>query len=217
MKLQGLYECGIFSLFFPGSKIPDGFNYRSTGNLMLCILPSVPNLKIRGFNACVVYTRKPDMGLLGLDSEHFLEVGNETKGLKWIYCPVTIGLPKENEDMLWLSHWLFENGELEGGEEVLVSIPNQHYFWTKEMGIQLVYEQENKDKGVQSNSEDTTTKHDITRWSQNIVAGDASSAPAPTSKYPLTGEYFLCNHSSIVRALYSQFGTRLRGPGFLTM
>ncbi|CAL8130197.1 unnamed protein product [Prunus armeniaca] len=110
--IQGLYECGIFSIFLHGSKIPDWFSYRSMGNSVLSIIiPSHLHRKIRGLNACVVYTHHPDR-VLGLQSQHFVKVSNETKGLKWTYSAVTMGCPEENEDTLWLSHWLFGNNEL---------------------------------------------------------------------------------------------------------
>ncbi|KAL6285073.1 hypothetical protein ACE6H2_009463 [Prunus campanulata] len=191
--LQGLYECGIFSIFLHGSKIPDWFSYRSMGNSVLSIIiPSHLNRKIRGLNACVVYARHPDRGL-GLQSQHFVKVSNETKGLKWTYSAVTMGCPEENEDMLWLSHWLFDNNELEGGEEVRVSVDMEYGFSRKEFGIQLVYEQENKGKGVLSNSDqDITIQQEASPWRQNVLGGDVSVS---ASKYQLqTGKYFLCNY-----------------------
>ncbi|TQD79623.1 hypothetical protein C1H46_034800 [Malus baccata] len=65
----------------------------------------------------------------------------------------------KNEDMLWLSHWIMGNNELECGEKVCLEIKEQYGFLTKEIGVQFVYEQQNKDKeDVPSSSEDKTTQ-----------------------------------------------------------
>ncbi|CAL8130203.1 unnamed protein product [Prunus armeniaca] len=152
--LQGLDECGIFSIFLPGSEVPDWFCYKSSmGNSELSItIPPHLNLKIRGLNACVVYAR----GKVHVEGYAFytgvfihqplLQISNETKSLKWTYVPVTIGFPKEKEHMLWLSHCRFANDELEGGEEISVSVRGDaDDMLTKEFGIQLVYEQNNNE------------------------------------------------------------------------
>ncbi|BFG23843.1 hypothetical protein CerSpe_101170 [Prunus speciosa] len=59
--------------------------------------------------------------------------------------------------------------------------------------IQLVYEQENKAKGVLSNSDqDITIQQEASPWRQNVLGGDVSVS---ASKYQLqTGKYFLCNY-----------------------
>ncbi|XP_070673132.1 disease resistance protein RPV1-like isoform X1 [Malus domestica] len=207
--IQGLYECGIFSAFLHGNKIPDRFPYRSLGNSTLSIIvPSHLNLKVRGLNACVVYSRCP----FWFSSSNFLKVSNETKGLKWTYCPVRAGLPRKNHDMLWLSHWLFGNDELEGGDEVRFSMNEEYSFWTKEFGIQLVYEQENEGKGVQSKSEDMTFQPNTTLSSPVFVAGNVS---ASASKYQLwTGKFFLCNHRSRIHQLHFRSQERPDYLGF---
>ncbi|KAL6293937.1 hypothetical protein ACE6H2_002079 [Prunus campanulata] len=203
--LQGLYECGIFSIFLPGSEVPDWFCYKSSmGNSELSItIPPHRNLKIRGLNACVVYAQ--NKGDEGLTSVPILHISNETKGLKWTYVPVTIGLPKEKEHMLWLSHWRFANDELEGGDEIRVlvrdeirvSVGDKIDMLTKEFGIQLVYEQNNNEGSV---TEDITTmfQHDTTTpSSQNqVVAGDVSALASRFHKNNKNkvGGYFICNH-----------------------
>ncbi|KAL6285074.1 hypothetical protein ACE6H2_009464 [Prunus campanulata] len=202
--LQGLDECGIFSTFLPGSEVPDWFCYKSSmGNSELSItIPRHLNLKIRGLNACVVYAHGKVLveELKCFPVVPFLHISNETKGLKWTYLPVTIGFPKEKEDMLWLSHWRFANDELEGGEEICVSVRDEtDSFWTKKFGIQLVYEQNNNEGTV---TEDITTmfQHETnTPWSQNhVVARDVSaSASASSFKLVNVGEYVCCNHSHI--------------------
>ncbi|KAI5338855.1 hypothetical protein L3X38_018127 [Prunus dulcis] len=181
--LQALYECGIISIFVHGNKIPDWFTYRSMGNSVLSIiLPSHLNLKIRGLNVCVMYSRRP----FWFSATNFLKVSNEIKALKWTYCPVAAGLPKKNQDMLWLSHWRFENDELEEGEKVHVSINEEFSFWAKEFCIQLVYEKD------PSKSENITIQQETPPSSQIAAAGNVS---ASASKYQFrAGKYFLSNH-----------------------
>ncbi|PQQ19971.1 inactive disease resistance protein RPS4-like [Prunus yedoensis var. nudiflora] len=185
--LQGLDECGIFSIFLPGSEVPDWFCYKSSmGDSELSItIPPHRNLKIRGLNACVVYAQGT-----------ILHISNETKGLKRAYMPVTIGLPKEKEHMLWLSHWRFANDELEGGDEIRVSVGNEFDVFIEEFGIQVVYEQNNNEGTV---TEDITTmfQHETTTpLSQNqLVAGDVSASASRFHKNNKNkvGEYFICN------------------------
>ncbi|PQP95323.1 inactive disease resistance protein RPS4-like [Prunus yedoensis var. nudiflora] len=191
--LQGLDECGIFSIFIPGSEVPDWFCYKSSmGNSELSItIPPHRNLKIRGLNACVVYAQ--DEGWVFNPAVPILHISNETKGLKWTYVPVTRGVPKEKEHMLWLSHWRFANDELEGGDEIRVwvegEIPDMEEYGmlTKEFGIQVVYEQNNNEGSV---TEDITTmfQHETTTPSSL----SASTSLCYTDK---VGEYFICNHN----------------------
>ncbi|KAM0960789.1 hypothetical protein ACFX2C_025786 [Malus domestica] len=121
--IQGTYECGMYSIFIHGSKIPDRFNYRSMGNTVFSIIvPPHLNLKIVEWKAI-------------------------------------------NEDALWLSHWIMGNNELECGEKVCFEIKEQYGFLAKEIGVQFVYEQQNKDKeDVPSSSEDTTIQRERSPW-----------------------------------------------------
>ncbi|KAM5551048.1 disease resistance protein RPV1-like [Rosa sericea] len=197
--LQGLCECGIFSIFLRGSNIPDWYNYRGETALSITV-PSHPKLKIKGLNVCVVYTRDEyEFPMLG----SLLKVSNEAKGLMWSYYPVSVGLPKVNEEMSWLSHWQFENDELEGGEELRFSVDSEYYrfpvdtgnvrFLIKKLAVQLVYENENEGKacnGIQlSNPEDVTTQHEAPYWSQGVLIGHVS---APQYQV-VAGKYLLCN------------------------
>ncbi|KAL6285071.1 hypothetical protein ACE6H2_009461 [Prunus campanulata] len=199
--LQGLDECGIFSIFLPGSEVPDWFRYKSSmGNSELSItIPPHLNLKIRGLNACVVYARGNKFREeYKIDTcVPILHISNETKGLKWTYVPVTIGFPKEKEHMLWLSHWRFAIDELEGGEEIRVSVRvDEDAMLIKEFGIQLVYEQNNNEGTV---TEDITTmfQHETTTPSNqnHVIAGDVSALASRFHKNNKVGEYFICNHN----------------------
>ncbi|KAM0957647.1 hypothetical protein ACFX1Q_000862 [Malus domestica] len=167
--IQGTYECGMYSIFIHGSKIPDRFNYRSMGNTVFSIIvPPHLNLKMVGLNACILYARQSDRSREVARGRHFhwLELRNETKGVKW-KCRLfdQVEWKVINEDALWLSHWIMGNNELECGEKVCFEIKEQYGFLAKEIGVQFVYEQQNKDKeDVPSSSEDTTIQRERSPW-----------------------------------------------------
>ncbi|PQQ21922.1 hypothetical protein Pyn_38340 [Prunus yedoensis var. nudiflora] len=178
--LQVLYECGIFIILFMETKFQIG---SPTGAwvILFCLL----------FYRRILISRS--------------EVSNETKGLKWTYCPVAAGLPKKNQDMLWLSHWRFENNELEEGEQVHVSINEEFSFWAKEFCVQLVYEKD------PSKSENITIQQETPPSSQIVAAGNVS---ASASKYQFwAGKYFLCNHRA--RIHQRQFSNSQMNPAYL--
>ncbi|XP_048433342.1 disease resistance protein RPV1 isoform X3 [Pyrus x bretschneideri] len=202
-RSKGTFECGIFSIFVNESKIPDRFNYRSMGNTVFSIIvPSQPNIKIVGLNACILYAPQSDRS-----RHHFpsLELRNETKGLKWkLWLSYVVEWKVMNEDMLWLSHWIMGNNELECGEEVCLEIiRKQDGFVTKEIGVQFVYEQQNKDKeDVPSSSEDALISRDrllnimgadllgFTKWIRNCENESMSTVVCNVC-------YYLCNHEVI--------------------
>ncbi|THG09856.1 hypothetical protein TEA_008675 [Camellia sinensis var. sinensis] len=107
----------------------------------------------------------------------FIRTSNKTKGFKWIYSPTFVGLPKDNEHMIWLSHWKIGN-QLEGGDEVDVTVFLWAYMKLKEFGIQVVYEQE----------ENNTQQGDLYPSFHNVVNEDLSAYQVST------GMYFLCHH-----------------------
>ncbi|XP_068303771.1 disease resistance protein RPV1-like [Pyrus communis] len=159
-RSKGTYECAIYSIFLHESKIPDRFNYRSMGNTVFSIIvPSQPNIKIVGVNACVLYAPQSDRS-----REHFpsIQLRNETKGIMWGFLRAhKVEWKMMNEDMLWLTHWIMGNNELECGDEVCFKIKEQDDLLAKEIGVQFVYEQQNKDKeDVPSSSEDTTIQRE---------------------------------------------------------
>ncbi|XP_048430339.1 disease resistance protein RPV1-like isoform X2 [Pyrus x bretschneideri] len=206
-RSKGTFECGIFSIFVHESKIPDRFNYRSMGNTVFSIIvPSQPNIKIVGLNACILYCpqsdRSPEIAR-GLPSVHSLELRNETKGLKWRLSNGIMGNNEwkvMNEDMLWLSHWIMGNNELECGEELCFKIRKQDRFVTKEIGVQFVYEQQNKDKeDVQSSSGDTTIQRErLPRIMQaNSLCIYVNCENESMSTVVRDVRYYLCNHEVI--------------------
>ncbi|XP_068303766.1 disease resistance protein RPV1-like isoform X2 [Pyrus communis] len=205
-RSKGTFECGIFSIFVHESKIPDRFNYRSLRNTVFSIIvPSQPNIKIVGLNACILYARQSDRspeiarGHFG----HWLQLRNETKGLKWkLRMWTKVEWKVRNEDMLWLSHWIMGNNELECGEEVCLEIiRKQDGFVAKEIGVQFAYEQQNKDKeDVPSSSEDALISRDI--W-PCIMGEDLSGFTVRNCENESMSTvvcnvcYYLCNHEVI--------------------
>ncbi|GFY92117.1 disease resistance protein (TIR-NBS-LRR class) family [Actinidia rufa] len=120
--LQVLYECGIYSIFLPGSEIPGWFDKKSRGSSMSFTVPSIPHLKFRGLNICVVYTRAMDFDQAEWSCE-CMKISNKTKGLKWAYCPIYKGMAYEDKDVIWLSDWkMIVNQLMEGGDEVNVYV-----------------------------------------------------------------------------------------------
>ncbi|KAI8025975.1 TMV resistance protein N [Camellia lanceoleosa] len=180
LPLQGLYEFNIFSTSLPGSEVPRWFNIKSTGSSICFKVPPHPNLNIQGLNVCVVIAhaeKRSNDPRHEHWNEFYIKTSNKTKGLKWIYSPTIMGLPnpRGNENMTWLSHWNIGN-QLESGDEVDVSV----FLWDavelKDLGIHVVYEQE--EKGTQQ----------ITSPRQNVIDQDLSAYQVRT------GMYFLCHH-----------------------
>ncbi|THG14242.1 hypothetical protein TEA_009225 [Camellia sinensis var. sinensis] len=79
--------------------------------------------------------------------------------------------------MIWLSHWKIGN-QLEGGDEVDVTVILWASMKLKEFGIQVVYEQE----------ENNTQQGDLYPSFHNVVNEDLSAYQVST------GMYFLCHH-----------------------
>ncbi|TQE12672.1 hypothetical protein C1H46_001692 [Malus baccata] len=172
--VQVVHECGIYSIFLHASKIPDGFNCTTHTSVLSVIAPSHPHLKIQGLNVGVLYAKNehPNNEARVIN---VIKVSNQTKALMWTYCPITIGWPTEKEHMLWLSHFRFGNNELEDGDQISVSVKMSNR--VKELGIQLVYEQERPPSSQ-----------------NNVVAGDVSLS---ASGYRMgRGKYFLSMRTS---------------------
>ncbi|XP_016649880.1 PREDICTED: TMV resistance protein N-like isoform X2 [Prunus mume] len=158
--IQGLHEYGIFSTFLPGSHVPGQFSNKSKGSSISFIVPVIPILKIRGLNIFSVYENSILTNrFCTIMSPVIAKVTNKSKGLKWIYAPACYGVPDGDNGVIWLSHWKLGDHQLEGGDEVTVSVFTQHSFQVTECGVQLVHEQE--DKGAQHNSADPCYPFDI--------------------------------------------------------
>nr|XP_011469196.1 PREDICTED: TMV resistance protein N-like [Fragaria vesca subsp. vesca] len=163
LPVQGLYEYGIFSTFFHGNKneVPGQFSHRMEGSSSTISstvhIPLLPNLKIRGLNIFTVYTNSRNYSLAGA---LVTEINNKSKGLKWVYQPSCYGIPNDDEDMIWLSHWKLGN-QLEAGDEVTVSVvmgARYNLFKVKEWGFHIVQESEDI---LRITSQPTTTSTDF--------------------------------------------------------
>ncbi|CAL5378152.1 unnamed protein product [Camellia sinensis] len=181
LPLQGLYEFNIFSTFLLGSEVPRWFDIKSTGSSINFNVPSLPELRIQGLNVCIVYAyanQSSDDPRTKRWNEFYIKTSNKTKDLKWTYSPTFIGLPEDNKEMIWLSHWNMGN-QLECGDEVDVSVFLWATVYLKEFGIHVVYEQEKKG---------TQHQQDTNPPCQNVIDRDLSEYQVRP------GKYFLCHH-----------------------
>ncbi|XP_059648330.1 disease resistance protein RPV1-like isoform X2 [Cornus florida] len=146
LPFQGLYESGVFSTFFPGSRVPSWFGNKTAGSSISFTVPSLLNLRIRGLNLCFVYALSDNQkGQVGDALQ--TEISNKTKGLRWYYHPKFLGIPETDKNMIWLSHWKVENDQLEIGDELKISLEYvSDVFEVKECGVHLVCEEQEQGK-----------------------------------------------------------------------
>ncbi|KAM7469881.1 hypothetical protein LguiA_008064 [Lonicera macranthoides] len=187
--VQGIYKYGIFSTFIPGGEIPNGFRERKKGSVISLIVPLLPKLRIQCFNICFVYARND---FLKRFCQIGIKINNKTKDLTWMYYPIVYGIPKGDENMTCLSQWSFGN-QLEGGDEVVVSISMGDLFEVKECGIKITYEEDN---GVVSDDNNKT----YFPW-KKIFIGDLSELRL------WMGTYLVCRH--LYRDVYEMQGINL--------
>ncbi|XP_008232435.1 PREDICTED: uncharacterized protein LOC103331580 [Prunus mume] len=147
--VQGLYERGIFSTFFAGNEVPGRFSHKSRRSSISFTVTLPDKHRIQALVVFSVYASSGSdfpchrlTGFQDFGGHMMTRVRNKSKGLKWYYNPSHYGIPGEGEDMIWLSHWKFQDDHLEGGDRVGVSVVTQPCFRVKELGIQIVQEQE---------------------------------------------------------------------------
>ncbi|KAM7462858.1 hypothetical protein LguiA_030979 [Lonicera macranthoides] len=172
VPLQGLCEFGIFSVYLPRSEVPAWFSYKSSESSLCFNVSSLPSAKIIGLNICTIYERGkggPKNPRNKSWDECYIRISNDTKNLKWVYSPTFIGVPDDDaQDMTWLCHWKFGH-QLEGGDEVNISVFLWNVMQFKELGVHVVY------------------KTEEAHCCQNDASG------ADLSAYEVrTGSYFLC-------------------------
>ncbi|CAL5380059.1 unnamed protein product [Camellia sinensis] len=179
--LQGLHECGIYSIFLSGSEIPSWFDKKSRNSSMSFTVPSLPHLKFCGLNICVVYACATDVSQAEWSYE-YIKVNNKTKGLKWAYRSTFRGTAYEHKDVIWLSDWKIADLLMECGDEMNIFVNMAELFEVKEFGIRILYD-EKEQKGIQNNTGYP--------FNQNVI---------DLSAYQMKkGEYFLCNLDDIGR------------------
>ncbi|CAN4110135.1 unnamed protein product [Withania somnifera] len=143
-SVQGLYEFGIFSTYFPGSEIPSWFSRKGEESLLTLKVDSHTNTKITGLNICIVYSCSSHQksrcwgeNQLGNWYSFFVKLNNVSKGVKWIYAPTFIGVPGPNENLTFLCHWKLGK-YLEAGDEINVSIIGwSNNFQMEDFGVSL--------------------------------------------------------------------------------
>nr|GEU80352.1 Toll/interleukin-1 receptor (TIR) domain-containing protein [Tanacetum cinerariifolium] len=141
-----VYEFGIFSTYFPGKEVPKWFAYRSNRSSISFTMPSSSaNKRIQGINICFVHT----FSALLMSYIH-IEVTNITKDRSWTYFGYMGAIGYADKDIVWLSHWMFWNNELEAGDEVSITILDQMEqghgsAMVTECGISFVYSDRDKE------------------------------------------------------------------------
>ncbi|THG19832.1 hypothetical protein TEA_017659 [Camellia sinensis var. sinensis] len=145
-SLEGLYECGIYSIFVPGNEVPGWCSNKRKGSSISFNVPLVLNLKIVALNVYIVYAFANDISLESYQSEH-IKINNKTKGLRWNYSPMFRGIPDDNS-MIWFSHWEIGHLLMEGGDKMNLSATFDEIFQVKEVIVQIVYD-ECEEKGIQ--------------------------------------------------------------------
>ncbi|PWA38904.1 toll/interleukin-1 receptor (TIR) domain-containing protein [Artemisia annua] len=146
LPVKMLYEFGIFTTCFPGKEVPKWFGHRSNGSSISFTMPSASaNKRIEGINICFVHAFSVDR----LSSSKRIKVKNITKGRSWEYHCFMGATGYAGEEIVWLSHWMFGNNELEAGDEVSVTILERGYEQDREMvtecGMSLVYSDRDKE------------------------------------------------------------------------
>ncbi|KAM7481966.1 hypothetical protein LguiB_006549 [Lonicera macranthoides] len=155
----------------------------SSSVLVSFVVPShPPGLRIPGLNVYCVYTRS-NIDEIGHPNLLFTKIYNKTKDLKWIYTPVAIAIPgeeNEEEEFVWLSHWKFGN-HLESGDEVDILVITSGGLEVKEFGISLVWGGEEE--------EDTKANTHHHNNMEEIIGGDLSNY-----QFMSPQTFVLCHH-----------------------
>ncbi|CAL9006450.1 unnamed protein product [Prunus brigantina] len=161
IPIQGLYECGIFSTFFGGNEVPGQFSHKSRGSSISFTVPLLDNHRTRGLIVFIVYLNAGyDSPIIQHNCLLHIRVKNKSKGLRGAYEPSHYGIPGEGEDMIWLSHWNLGD-QLQGGDEVVVSVIMESGLLVKELGIQFVQVQEKENHNTMSISTDSSYGHQM--------------------------------------------------------
>ncbi|KAI8556490.1 hypothetical protein RHMOL_Rhmol05G0257000 [Rhododendron molle] len=165
----------IIPAYIPSSEVPSWFNFKNLGASVDFIVPSYLNSRTRGLNLCSVYECSRDPK----DYEPHTIVSNRTKGLVWNHCPHVFGNAEDGEDTMWLSYWKFGN-HLKSGDEINISVSGGEFVQVKEVGVRLLYKEEQEEMSSQSAYED-----EIPHQSGNIVPGNVSAHQPGTKFYQL--------------------------------
>ncbi|CAL5401813.1 unnamed protein product [Camellia sinensis] len=191
-SLEGLYECGIYSICVPGNEVPGWCSNKRKGSSISFNVPLVPNLKIIALNVDIVYAFANYISLASSYQFDYIKISNKTKGLKWTYSPMFSGTPDDNT-MIWFSRWEIGRLLMEGGDKMNLSASFDDVFQVKEVGVQIVYD-ECEEKGIQHRNAHPS-HHNV------MNVGDLSEY------HVRTGSYFLCHHGYDCHQDYHQDGS----------
>ncbi|XP_050223812.1 disease resistance protein RUN1-like isoform X2 [Mercurialis annua] len=176
---QVLRECGVYSIFIPGSEVPSWYSSRSERSS--ASFTASQGCKVIGLNICTEYTCNDLRN--GYGDQHYLKIWNKTKDLKLTYSPTFYGIPEKDERMQWYSHIKLRD-EVDGGDELNVSVILSTGYDVKQFGIHLVYEQRKDESELDSEeTEDHVEMYRIGR-----------------------GEFFLCNHGFLIHQALTEGG-----------
>ncbi|XP_058211991.1 disease resistance protein RPV1-like [Rhododendron vialii] len=149
LPIQGCPEDHIFTTFLPGSKVPLWYNFRCQGSSISFTAPSHRNSRLQALSVCAAYRISYDKKYSRIQKYPHTTVSSTNKGVMWSYCPRVFGIPEAGDDMMWLSYWKFE--QLEGGDELTVSVDGGEFMQAMEVGVYLVYKDvEHEEKSTRS-------------------------------------------------------------------
>ncbi|CAL5340862.1 unnamed protein product [Camellia sinensis] len=191
-SLDGLYECGIYSICVPGNEVPGWCSNKRKGSSISFNVPLVPNLKIIALNVYIVYAFANYISLASSYQFDYIKISNKTKGLKWTYSPMFSGTPDDNT-MIWFSRWEIGRLLMEGGDKINLSASFDDVFQVKEVRVQIVYD-ECEEKSIQHRNAHPS-HHNV------MNVGDLSEY------HVRTGSYFLCHHGYDCHQDYHQDGS----------
>ncbi|PSS00317.1 TMV resistance protein like [Actinidia chinensis var. chinensis] len=175
-EVQVLFECGIYSTLLPRSWFRGlCCDFKRTGSGLSFNVPSHANHKVQALNVYILYAYAGDEDptyfkylFLEMDrsasaSDSFyeyrkffgrgcVEIGNMSKDMIWRYWPVCKCVPDCGQDWLWSSHW--KSGHqfiIEAGDEIVVLPEETKNFKVKEVGVQIVWD-EDEENGRKHNT-----------------------------------------------------------------
>ncbi|GKA68401.1 Toll/interleukin-1 receptor domain-containing protein [Tanacetum coccineum] len=175
------YEFGIFSTCFPGKEVPEWLAHRSSGSSIWLTMPSSSmNKRIEGINICFVHT----FSGTGVVSWLRIKVWNITKNRTWIYYGYIFAVRETDENLIWLSHWMFGNNEIEAGDEVSVTIVEEE----EDRGITVI---ECAMSPVYNDSDKDDNSLSYYKSWKHIIGGDLSAFELTSGDYFLSHDRFI--------------------------
>ncbi|KAL7588277.1 hypothetical protein Lser_V15G39705 [Lactuca serriola] len=134
------------------------------------------NKTIQGINISFVYTFRDTKNLSHLR----IKVENVTTNCTWIYYGRIYAVGETNEDIVWLSHWMFGDNKIKNGDQVCVTILENplrnNGVMVRECAISPVY----VNNTHKDNEEDLLSYYKL--W-EHIIGGDLSAFLSKSARY----------------------------------